>query len=368
MGKVKSLYRCLSFVLAVGFATVAAAGPAAAQTTLSARVIAVIDGDTVAVEAADGRLVTIQLIGIEGPDPGECGAEEAKAALEWIALGRNVVLVSDPGGAAVTGGRAHYYADRDDGVDLGLEQVRAGWTETVGVERSFARMDAYVDAEDDAETGVWQHCDGDFHRTRADEGAERRASAVTFIERYYRLIGLRRFATAWAMVGRRARRDIGSFASWKAGHRRSLGSTVTSARARLSGSRAVVVISLRTRDRDACSGREVVQRFRGSWNLAPRGDGWVAIRAHIHKVGGGHVRLSKAECAPVRPPTQALPPVAPEPPMDCQGYSPCITPGSDVDCDGGSGNGPRYIQGPVSVSGPDPYGLDSDGDGVACET
>ena len=49
------------------------------------------------------------------------------------------------------------------------------------------------------------------------------------------------------------------------------------------------------------------------------------------------------------------------------GYSPCIPPGADVDCAGGSGNGPRYVQGPVQVSGSDPYGLDSDGDGVGCE-
>jgi hypothetical protein len=54
--------------------------------------------------------------------------------------------------------------------------------------------------------------------------------------------------------------------------------------------------------------------------------------------------------------------------QDCtQGYDPCIPPGSDVDCAGGSGNGPRYVQGPVTVTGSDPYGLDSDHDGVGCE-
>ncbi len=40
---------------------------------------------------------------------------------------------------------------------------------------------------------------------------------------------------------------------------------------------------------------------------------------------------------------------------------------SDVDCAGGSGNGPYYVQGPVHVIGTDRYGLDRDGDGVACE-
>jgi micrococcal nuclease len=39
---------------------------------------------------------------------------------------------------------------------------------------------------------------------------------------------------------------------------------------------------------------------------------------------------------------------------------------SDVDCAGGSGNGPFYV-GWVTVVGHDEYGLDRDGDGVACE-
>jgi PASTA domain len=60
-------------------------------------------------------------------------------------------------------------------------------------------------------------------------------------------------------------------------------------------------------------------------------------------------------------------PKPPPPPMDCQGYSPCIPPGPDVDCAGGTGDGPRYVSGPVTITGSDPYGLDGDGDGVGCE-
>ena len=55
------------------------------------------------------------------------------------------------------------------------------------------------------------------------------------------------------------------------------------------------------------------------------------------------------------------------PAQDCTpGYSPCIPQGSDVDCEGGSGNGPRYV-GRVTVTGSDPYGLDRDNDGIGCE-
>jgi hypothetical protein len=45
----------------------------------------------------------------------------------------------------------------------------------------------------------------------------------------------------------------------------------------------------------------------------------------------------------------------------------CVPIASDVDCAGGSGNGPAYVTGPVTVIGTDIYGLDSDGDGIGCE-
>lgn len=45
----------------------------------------------------------------------------------------------------------------------------------------------------------------------------------------------------------------------------------------------------------------------------------------------------------------------------------CVPIASDVDCAEGSGNGPAYVAGPVYIVGSDIYGLDRDGDGVACE-
>ena len=63
---------------------------------------------------------------------------------------------------------------------------------------------------------------------------------------------------------------------------------------------------------------------------------------------------------------------APQPPSDSDGnctsgYSPCLTPASDYDCAGGSGDGPEYVYGVVAVTGSDPYGLDADNDGYGCE-
>jgi hypothetical protein len=48
-------------------------------------------------------------------------------------------------------------------------------------------------------------------------------------------------------------------------------------------------------------------------------------------------------------------------------YSGCVPIASDVDCAGGSGNGPEYVEGPVTVIGSDIYGLDADNDGIGCE-
>lgn len=45
----------------------------------------------------------------------------------------------------------------------------------------------------------------------------------------------------------------------------------------------------------------------------------------------------------------------------------CVPIASDVDCAGGSGNGPEYVQGPVTVVGKDIYDLDRDGDGIGCD-
>jgi hypothetical protein len=39
-----------------------------------------------------------------------------------------------------------------------------------------------------------------------------------------------------------------------------------------------------------------------------------------------------------------------------------------VDCEGGGGNGPAYVRGPVYVVDQDIYGLDADGDGIGCQS
>lgn len=70
----------------------------------------------------------------------------------------------------------------------------------------------------------------------------------------------------------------------------------------------------------------------------------------------------RAAAAPPPPAEKAAPVSKCDP-----NYSGCVPVASDVDCAGGSGNGPAYVQGPVRVIGSDVYGLDNDKDGVGCE-
>ncbi|MCK0173502.1 MULTISPECIES: hypothetical protein [Mycobacteriaceae] len=55
-------------------------------------------------------------------------------------------------------------------------------------------------------------------------------------------------------------------------------------------------------------------------------------------------------------------------PCDPNYSGPCVPIASDVDCAGGSGNGPAYVSGPVTVVGNDIYDLDRDGDGTGCDS
>lgn len=64
----------------------------------------------------------------------------------------------------------------------------------------------------------------------------------------------------------------------------------------------------------------------------------------------------------------ALSAISPVSAEECDpNYDPCVPVASDVDCAGGSGNGPEYVYGPVTVIGQDIYGLDRNHDGVGCE-
>jgi endonuclease YncB( thermonuclease family) len=362
---VVKLDRLVAVVFAFLVASAAAATLAHGQTVYPATVTGVTDGDTLTARLADGRELTVRLIGIDAPEPTECGGSDARAALVSLADGQAVELESDPSVQQLDRfGRSWFYVDRADGLDVGFDLVRRGWVAVVS-DPPFARLRGYLDAEQESFDGVWAECDGDFHLTRAEQRRELAGSAKEFVRRYYRRLSNDQFRTAWRMLGGPVKRKLGyGYRTWRTSHRGSIGVSTRAGRARVSGGRVVVSVRLRSRDRDVCDGRAVAQRFAGSVVVASRDDSFAVVKFRIRKVGGGTPRLSKSQCPPPPPPPETGSDGGP----DCQGYDPCLTPGSDYDCSGGEGDGPRYIEGPVYVGGSDPYDLDGDGDGVACES
>ena len=368
----------IALVLAALVVSLGGTSSAHAQVAYTANVTSVVDGDTLHARLSDGRDLTVRLIGIDTPEtrdpsaPVECGGREATDAMEELVLERAVALRSDPTQGAVDRfGRSLFYVDRTDGLDVGLEMIRRGWSRAYVFDRPFQRLPAYQAAEAEAEAeprGVWDQCGGAFHGADEDVLDDRRESAERFVRRYYRRLSRRQYRAAWRMLGLSVRRGYRHrFRSWRAGYRGSLGVTVLSARSRLRGSGAVVRVGLRSRDRDACTRRVVRQRFRGDVKVAPRGDSWAIVKFRITKTRGKTPRQSRSQC-PRGAPRRRAPSAPPSPPRNCQGYIPCLPPGPDVDCEGGSGNGPRYVSGPVTVRGRDPYDLDRDDDGMGCDS
>jgi hypothetical protein len=90
-----------------------------------------------------------------------------------------------------------------------------------------------------------------------------------------------------------------------------------------------------------------------------------------YTVANGKVSFSASAATttstPPAAPNQTPAPSAPAPSCDPNYSGACVPIASDVDCAGGSGNGPAYVHGPVRVVGTDIYGLDRDGNGVGCE-
>ena len=121
----------------------------------------------------------------------------------------------------------------------------------------------------------------------------------------------------------------------------------------------------------AARGLELRVRYRATARHAPG-----TVISQSHRIGAGvapssAVTLLIAKALPTPPTTQPPPPPPPTTPApSCHPSYPgaCLDPtASDYDCAGGSGNGPKYVQGPVQVRSPDPFDLDSDADGIGCE-
>jgi endonuclease YncB( thermonuclease family) len=156
----------------------ASASPVAARKA-TARVVRVIDGDTLEVRLATAQTVSVRLIGIDTPEtvkPGtrvQCGGRDATARMKKLALrdgaGRTVTLKGDPAQGLVDRfGRLLAYVSAG-GVDFGRTMISSGWAKVLVVGQGFERAPSYRRAQALAKAprrGVWRTCGGHFHRPR----------------------------------------------------------------------------------------------------------------------------------------------------------------------------------------------------------
>lgn len=122
-----------------GLTNTAAPQIASSNTVQTFSLVRVIDGDTVVV-VLDGEQVRVRLVGIDTPEVGECGFEEAARALESILASGKLGLVDAGVDDRDRFDRLLRYLDVD-GIDPGLELIRGG----------------FADAAYDSRTGFKRH-------------------------------------------------------------------------------------------------------------------------------------------------------------------------------------------------------------------
>lgn len=127
------------------------------------RVKRIVDGDTIELRVA-GRRRTVRLVGMDTPERGDCGFDEAKAALrKQLRRGEKVKLKKESRqGNKDRFGRWLRYM-HDGSVDTGLRQVKRGFAEVLVVGKGFERRPRYQRAENQArrnDRGVWSLCGG----------------------------------------------------------------------------------------------------------------------------------------------------------------------------------------------------------------
>jgi hypothetical protein len=125
----------------------------------------------------------------------------------------------------------------------------------------------------------------------------------------------------------------------------------------------------RAKDVLADRGLEVTIRYKSTGRFPA---GTVISQSHLAGVGvppDSRITLVVAKAPP--PPPSTAPPPTTAPSRNCDPSYPdvCLDPTAvDYDCAGGSGDGPRYVSGPIRVRPPDPFDLDREGDGWGCES
>lgn len=132
-----------------------------------ARVIRVIDGDTVKVNLMPGPRRSVRILGIDTPEVyggEECGGREAsRSAREYLPRGSIVKLISDTTQAREDRyNRLLRYVHKRNGFDVGRGQLRRGWAKVyVFNNNPFKRTRSYRETQAEARSarrGIWGLC------------------------------------------------------------------------------------------------------------------------------------------------------------------------------------------------------------------
>jgi len=160
------------FLLLCSIAVIAAAGIGLLRAgrddgPLAARVIYVIDGDTVIARIADGDRVHVRLIGIDTPEighdgePGECFGRRAAEMTRGLALGREVTLEVGRERHDRYGRLLAYLRVVGGPGDLELTLLERGAARTLAISPNTDRAAVYAEQERAARRagrGLWGAC------------------------------------------------------------------------------------------------------------------------------------------------------------------------------------------------------------------
>lgn len=136
---------------------------------LTARVVKVIDGDTVDVRVEDGSRLRVRLLGIDAPevahgaDAGTCGGDQSLGRARELLRDKQVVLLADPTQVTTDRfGRRLAYVEID-GEDVGRRLIFEGWATAwyPAQARRPVRHDRYRSVQAEAEAarrGIWAFC------------------------------------------------------------------------------------------------------------------------------------------------------------------------------------------------------------------
>ncbi len=162
-----ALATALALAAGPGRSLLGGGGEGGSGSPREARVVRVVDGDTIAVRLGDGETEKVRYIGMDTPEsvkpgtPVECFAKAASEYNAQLVAGRAVRLVADVE-ARDRYGRALAYVYREpDGLLVNAELVRGGFARTLTIPpnvRFAGRFAALARAAREAGRGLWSTC------------------------------------------------------------------------------------------------------------------------------------------------------------------------------------------------------------------